>query len=322
MYRCYIIMSVLAISGLLVTCASIGSSEALAALRDLNANRLKEALYSDYVIGVHSLRYLGILTGPIGLYYLYLRKGPRVLHLANLLALFVAALIASRMSLLMSAFIFAGIVERRGLAIPRRHWIGLTIVCAMLLVYFNWSRNYWAYTTVWGVTNPLTMAIAETMAYLGAPFQVSIGVANNLEVLPSVSIWECLGAILPTYVENLSGPAWKDMVEAYRAWVDVEPCLTTNSAFAWLVMSGGYTAFPIMGLVSFAAAYLAGHFRGYRNQMALISYLLSYGFAELWRVYLFRAGMLHFLIFSIILSTFVASIRLTPPARRQHWAGS
>jgi biotin transporter BioY len=96
--------------------------------------------------------------------------------------------------------------------------------------------------------------------------------------------------------------------ENYRNYVDVETRLTTNSAFASMYGALGWLAFPIVALTAFAFSVVAGHAANYRNAFFLMAYVISYSFAELWRVYLFNFGILHFLIIVLLIIPIVVAL--------------
>jgi hypothetical protein len=103
------------------------------------------------------------------------------------------------------------------------------------------------------------------------------------------------GYVAPTY----GGPLYVqvDPFEArYRRYVDVEEELLTNSAFADMYSAVGAIAFPLIALVSFIAAGLAGHSFRYASYFVLAAAAILYCFAELWRTYLFNFGVIHFLV--------------------------
>ncbi|HZD48896.1 MAG TPA: hypothetical protein VE178_09125, partial [Silvibacterium sp.] len=110
--------------------------------------------------------------------------------------------------------------------------------------------------------------ISEIVTYLGSPFHVSIGAAQRLDEL------------------TVRGP------ESYRQFIDIEPTLTTNSAFVQLHEKIGYLCWPYIVvacfLMGFAFSWLASFGR---TCLLLPCGAILYGSAELWRLDLFHEGI-------------------------------
>jgi hypothetical protein len=106
--------------------------------------------------------------------------------------------------------------------------------------------------------------------------------------------------LAPTYLSP-AAPDFRLEKESYRDYVDIQKELTTNSVFADLYGPLGLFAFPLIALVSFVAAAFVGHAVRYASFFCLAGYVVVYAFAELWRTYLFNAGIVHFLILVLAL---------------------
>ena len=106
--------------------------------------------------------------------------------------------------------------------------------------------------------------------------------------------------LVPTYVQ----PHYRSVEDAetdYRRYVTIEAILTTNSAFAAMYGSlGTWWAFAIAGIACLVGAAFAGHASRYRSYFFLAVFVISYVFAELWRVYLFNYGIIQFLLLLLI----------------------
>jgi hypothetical protein len=106
--------------------------------------------------------------------------------------------------------------------------------------------------------------------------------------------------LAPTYL----APSYGDVVrleESYRAFVDVAPELLTNSSFAAMYSALGYGSFALIAAVSLVAGGLAGHAWGYTSYFFLVALSVGYAFLELWRLFLFNRGIVHFLILILLL---------------------
>ena len=87
--------------------------------------------------------------------------------------------------------------------------------------------------------------------------------------------------------------------ESYRDYVDIESGLTTNSVLAFMYSAVGLWAFPLIAVVSFVAAAVAGHASRYASLFFLAMLVVGYCFAEVWRAYLFNTGIIHFLLITL-----------------------
>lgn len=106
--------------------------------------------------------------------------------------------------------------------------------------------------------------------------------------------------LAPTYLSPAM-PGFELQKESYRDYVDIENQLTANSVLSQLWGPLGLVAFPLIALVSLVAAIFAGHASRYGSYFFLAGYVTIYCFAELWRTYLFNAGLIHFLILMLVM---------------------
>jgi hypothetical protein len=459
-----------------------------------------------YGPGVQTLRYATILAGGIALYEVCFRSRITRLAVLNLLLLALVAAAASRLSLAMAVLIAVGLAVREREIV---HRIGLRILLLAVLAFaaltaFNYLRNANFYEENYGVRDPLTMNLSESVAYLGAPFQASIAAAGraagqNISAVdeelvpnpggetdtvdwvtydggvpptptvgrvddpgvvtsgkwaltvrmsnpspqpqdkflwvsdraavqvapgdrlllrafvsgpasarspirlgvrrddgsttqdgiaphesgitlrqtgtqrllegeytalddtstiqlaiwkeqigpraapevavddvslvrhstapaPKPPVWRSLMAYLvPTYLQ----PRFRDVEHAeknYRRFVTIEATLTTNSSFAAMYGSlGNGWAYVVIGIACLLGATFAGHASRYRSYVFLGVFVVSYVFAELWRVYLFNYGVIQFLLLLLVLvpigHPYVAAIRDRMRSRGAHDAG-
>jgi hypothetical protein len=111
--------------------------------------------------------------------------------------------------------------------------------------------------------------------------------------------------VVPTYLQ----PHFPDVDAAendFRRYTTLEATLTTNSAFAAMVLAlGTMWAFMVVGFACLVAAAFAGHASRYRSSFFIAVFVVSYAFAELWRVYLFNYGLLEFLLALLVIVPFI-----------------
>ncbi len=105
--------------------------------------------------------------------------------------------------------------------------------------------------------------------------------------------------LTPTYLPFRSEDATRT-ADSYRNVVEIDEGLATNSSFARMVSAIGLPAFALIALVSFLAAVVAGHASRYASYVIVVSVIVAYCFAELWRTYLFMSGLIHFLVLAVV----------------------
>jgi hypothetical protein len=105
--------------------------------------------------------------------------------------------------------------------------------------------------------------------------------------------------VAPTY-SRLDVRDVLDREETYRSYVDIEGNLTTNSVFVSMSQSLSWASLVVMATIAFSAAALAGHASRYSSLFVLTAVVVAYCFAELWRVYLFNAGIVHCLVLALV----------------------
>lgn len=308
----YLMVSVLADFGIVASLLfSVGLQEVIDALTSLQANYIKYALYDNYIIGLNTLRYLTIISGTIGCYKIIVEKKYNLLHFINIICLLFSALISHRLSLIVAAFLFLGLIYKNK---PKINFVKLSILgiaFLSLMLFYNVTRNYLFYIYI-GIESPFEMLITEVITYVGSPFQVSVGVANNFQKFPN-DFYMFIDSILPSYVHSIFGATeWEVFQESYRGFIDVDSTLITNSAFCNLYVLGGWYSYLFIASSSFIFALLAGHFINYDNYVSLVAFVIFYCFSELWRVYMFNTGIIHALLLTLIILGLISGKVKTP----------
>jgi len=241
------------------------------------ANKFHKALYTDYSIGVYSLRYVVILSGGLAIYRIISHISRSFLDILNIVLLLMVAIIASRMSVVFALVIGFGlwVLNVKSVRIRVVRWVLFLAALFVLFAAYNYSRNINYYLAA-GKSNFFSAGASEIMKYLGTPFQGAVATGNEFEQI-----------IL--YPENVS------------RFTGINHSLTTNSALLQLVREHGYYSFLIMFLAVSISSFLMGMFYRQRNNyLILIYFVLLYCFAEIWRVFIFNAGIvMTLLVFSI-----------------------
>lgn len=288
----------------------------LAALQSAQANVLSEALLDGSSIG--TLRYAVTVAAPVGVILAVERKASWVSAALNIVLLLLVVLLSSRLSLIMAIAVFVFLYyHRRPEGKLRLGVAGLgAVLLFVLLAVFNYTRNA-NYYRAFGVDNPLVMNVYQILSYVGAPSQVSVGVADaigNGRFPVDVSAFEALQAVLPTFLQSSKGDKSAALdLSLYAYQVDIAPNLNANSSFADIYARWGWWGLLYTLLTLAFAAVLFQHFRQYRSVVAVMSGVVAYGFLEYWRGYLFNTGNIVFLVLIVALSAFAARILTGPP---------
>ncbi|GAB2736870.1 hypothetical protein [Nocardioides pakistanensis] len=282
------------------------------AVRERSFNAVREAV--PMTAGVATLRYATIASGAIATHRLVVLRERRSVHWLNLGLLVGSVLVASRLSLVMSALLFVGLLVLRREGSLARHKKGLVlavVLALMVLGYANYVRNANYYESVRGTRNPAAMLASEAVAYIGTPTQAAIGTAN-------AGAWQfpALGAgdvtrgledlMLPSFLGDAPDGETNRRLNWYRGSVSVEASLSTNSALAAVYGLLGGWSFPAMTFVVALAGFLMGHLSRYSSYMALGSFVIGYCFAELWRISLFNEGIVWFLLIALLGACLIA----------------
>lgn len=280
------------------------------AVRHHTFNELRKTV--PYSSGPATLRYASMVSGAIAIHRLVWLRKFAVVHVLNVFLLLATAALASRLSLVLAAVLTLALAARSGGRLSRRSVIVLLAAVFVALTALNYTRNANFYSTRYHVTNPIVMNLYESLAYLGAPMQASIGVVNHDSEFPprssDVGVESMLFNGLPTYV-HASGETAVASASEYRDVVEVDPSLSTNSAFAAMYPPMGLAAFGFIAFASFLAAALAGHASAYRNVFYLVAAIVAYTFAELWRIFLMNFGVTHALVLAFLLLPALRALR-------------
>lgn len=293
------------------------------AFQSQQLNLVKEAVPNTP--GLSTLRYASILGGAIALHRLVILRQPGRLHLLNLVLLGMNVLVASRLALIMTLVLFAGLwavrrpgPEARTRRVSKVRVTVLVIVALGLLVEANYLRNANYYRTFYGVTSPIAMAAGEAVTYVGTPTQVAISVGRDTTVKPDAS--DLVGGverqIVPSFFTSVESAAQSN-AGWYRGTVSVDNGLTTNSALVQMYgQLGLIPSFILMLVVASVAGWLMGHFSRYRSYMALGAFVAGYCFVELWRTYLFAEGIVWFLVLTLGFACWQGRPRVSTASRR------
>lgn len=284
-YTVYVTFKVLGVSGFIYSVVTF------------TTNKIAEAIYQDYSVGIFSLRYVTIITFGWALYRLIILKKFKFIDLINLVTfIFYIAFFGRRLQLVCSILVFLALANRyqsllKKVKLSRIIWLmlfGFIMISVATLL-----RNYGSYANM-GYSNPLAAVLTNILSYLAAPFQVSLGVGNNiLDAFSKVD---------------------------YRNYTDVDTTLTANSAFAELAISEGLKAISKLLIWSLLFGFLSGWlFKNKENYTYTAYPIVLYAFAELWRIDLFSKGIFYTLlivsigvpaVYSLIMFAFASGKRL------------
>lgn len=225
------------------------------------ANVLKEYLYSDYQIGLASLRYVSSLSGGVAIYLIVFRRGYFLLSAANIVVLLLSALVSMRLSLITALLVFLVLYARFDERIGKLKIALLGVLVLTLLVFANQSRNSNFYRDI-GLAGPLQAAAAEAATYVASPTQ---------------------GALATVRAVATQSPI---------ATPGISPELTTNSALLEVFTEVGSFGVAYLGitLLVFSCIYFLV-FRSGDFALVAGAGAWGYAFAEVWRVHLFYRGI-------------------------------
>ncbi|WIB60764.1 hypothetical protein DEJ13_02730 [Curtobacterium sp. MCLR17_007] len=311
----YRIVSLFAVVGVLGAYYLISRETSIVtALSSDQANLLSESLLDGSSIG--TLRYAVTVAAPVGVILAIERKSSWWSAGVNIVLLLSVVLLSSRLSLVMATAVFVFLYyQRRPL---NRLRISVTVlgglVMFLVLAVFNYTRNANYYRS-FGVDNPLAMNVYQVLSYVGAPSQVSIGVADAIaggRFPVSVSALDALQAVIPTFLQATKGDKSAAVdLGLYAYQVDIAPNLNANSSFADVYAQWGWWGLGYTVIVLGFAAVLFQHFRHYQSVVASMSAIIGYGFLEYWRGYLFNTGNIVFLVLIVAIAAWVARLGAT-----------
>jgi hypothetical protein len=273
---------------LLVMFTQIGINEFIDLLMRGEGNRVRESLYSDYSIGIVSLRYVACASFALALFRVIQMGSRGWIEFFNLILLVVTSFVAGRLAILCTAIMFGFIYfsydsrdSRRAPRIKIGQWLAMGGAAVLLLNVMSYSRNANFYEEL-GQGGFWESGFSEAVAYLGSPVQVSVSVAN--------------------FMANFGYPA------DYRDYTDIEQNLTTNSAFADIFSVSGYSGLVDFALRVFFWSLTLGYLARYsETYFAVPAGSIMYAFAEIWRIDMFSQGF----FLTILLSTVAVPLALS-----------
>lgn len=290
------------------------STSIVAAISSDQVNLLSQSLLDGSSVG--TLRYAVTVAAPVGLVLAIERRASWLSAGVNVLLLLSVVLLSSRLSLIMATAIFVFLYfHRRPDGKLRVAVLGAGGAALFgLLAVFNYTRNAGYYRS-FGVDNPVMMNVYQILSYVGAPSQVSVGVADAIaggRFPVSGSAIGSLQAVIPTFLQSSKGDKSAALdLGLYAYQVDIAPNLNANSSFADVYAQWGWWGLFYTLVVLGIAAALFQHFRQYQSVVAVMAGVVGYGFLEYWRGYLFNTGNIVFLVLLVAVAAWGAQI-LTP----------
>jgi hypothetical protein len=306
--RYFVSVTAVAALGILYTIYQVGGPASIvSSLASQSGNDVSNAM--SQTAGGQTLRFATILAAPIGIYLWRQKVIPFFYMLIAVGLLLTSAMISSRLSLLMSGFVYLAIWARsrpvpvRGAGTAAKQ-IGIVVTILVigvgLLTAMNYFRNANYYREA-GVTNPLIMNLYQMGAYLTVPAQVSLGVSTAI----MDSNWQNPGdpitssdAVKPTFLQFkkiTKDNSWKDANEYHYA-VHFEPNFFTNSVFADTYADFGMWGWLYTFLIYGFAGFLFARLIRYGPVIAGSGGVIAYCFSEIWRIQILSYGIVIFLM--------------------------
>jgi hypothetical protein len=303
----YVFLSILGIAGTAYSYAYVLAKSPHAVSQAFLHHHFNAVRYVlPYSSGPQTLRYATSLAGAIALFELG-RRNFRALHFVNVLVLLLAAAIASRASLIISAIVVAGLAARH-LHTARVHTrrvvgtllLGL-VVLFLALSLLSYSRDADFYRG-YHVHDPLVMNVDAIVRYVGIPFQAALAVSNHVTKWPTAPASAGPGIrvfLLPSYAsKNVAASVGRGETR-YEKIVAIPASQTTNSVLALSYGVFGVLAFAVLGFAVLVACVIAGHASRYRSYVFLAGLVVAYCLAEWWRTYVLNQGIVQFLIIAL-----------------------
>lgn len=270
-------------------------------------NDLKESIGG--VAGIATLRYTAAISAPVAMYVWKYSGGRLSLAVWNILLLVASALFSSRLSMIMAVVVLIFLVFRLRGEIRFR---AVPVVTSAALVFaaltvFNYFRNAQYYLAS-GVSDPVSMNFYQIAAYLGAPFQVSLGVANGIMNRGYSTSSDPISSallIVPTFLRPEGEGTGQAAARSISQVVQVASSLTTNSAFANVFATYGWWGLGYILMTMFVAGWLFGYISHFRSIVVVAGAVVAYSLAEMWRIFLFPQGLVVYLLLAILIATAV-----------------
>jgi hypothetical protein len=271
------------------------------------------------------LRYTTAVAAPIGLYLWRRGRSSGLLALWNVLLLVANALFSSRLALMLALVVYLVLLAclRKDAKVRLRTILMITVLSFAILTLLNSMRNADYYSEA-GVLDPVQMNMYQVLTYLGTPFQVSIGSAPAMltgRFPDNGNAWSALEVLVPTFLGGNRDGLSASGAGRYGYQVDVNPALTTNSAFADTFSAFGWWGllYVLVGLG--VAGILYGHASQYKSVVVAVAGVMGYGIAEVWRIYLFNQGITVYIAIAVTASACVvaATVRLPRAPATTNW---
>lgn len=308
----YAILTVIALVGVVAAYVMVGSQTSiLETLRGSQANLLSVALADGSSLA--TLRYVTIPATALAVYLLLKRRIRIPSVLLNLALLGANALLTSRLALIMSVAMLAFLWfnDDRSRRLRLRVLAVVFLVLFAALTWFNYTRNANFYRAL-GVENPILMNLYQIAAYVGAPSQVAIGVADAIADkgfgVP-VPFDQALALITPSFLSADRSDKSAALDPAlYGYHVDIAPNLNANSAFADVFAHYGYWGWLLFFMTLFTSGLVFGMSIRYQSSLAIFAAVIAYCYLEIWRAFLFSQGLILFMMLSLVAALVLAAI--------------
>ena len=287
-WTCWILLSLVGVACSLVKVAgALGISGCIRTVATFNANGLKAALYTDYSMGILSLRYIVILAAGIAIFRYLAFREVSLRTIASLGLLMIVAVMSSRLSLIWAIVIgvttyVLGQGDFTKRKIPAREVLTFVGVFIVLVGALTISRTYGYYRDRGAET--FTAAIGtEFQRYLAAPFQGSIDAVN-----------------------------YPDRRARLQQIAGIDEGLTTNSAFLEMAVMMGKWNVLSLGAVLFWSGLVCGVLHRFRSSYFIVLFgVLQSCHLEIWRIVMFPKGITFTLVFaSIVVPLFFSAFTL------------
>lgn len=286
--KSYLILTLITSLGMFFTIQKIFNSIDLNLLKFYilkgQANELKKILYDDYSFGLLSLRYGAIISSSVAFYKIYLRKKIKIIDLLNIFYLLFVTLIASRLSLMAAVITTITIfITNTNLKFKFFKIVISFLILFLILTFYNYSRNSNYYKKKLN-QGAILSNISEIKAYTGSPFQGSISVGENYELI------------------NKNPDNWEN-------YAKIDKWLSTNSSLLETYKKYNFFTFIIIPMKLFFISLIMGAFYRKKNTYLILSYSsYLYGYFEFWRLYFFDKGICQTLVVIPILVIVINNI--------------
>jgi hypothetical protein len=256
--------------------SAMGISGCIRTIATFNANAFKGELYTEYNIGLLSLRYIAILSAAVAIYRYLAHREVSVRSVVSMILLGIVALISSRLSLLWAVIIgvscYAAVPpSTSAVRITRKEIVVGSLLLLGAVSALTISRTYMFYQEH-GAESVFSAVGSEFQRYLAAPFHGSILAVNR----------PLYGAAL----SKLGG---------------IDTGLTTNSALLELAILVGRWNVLGLGAIVFASSFGCGVIKQLSTTYLVVLFGVLQGcHFEIWRLLMFQRGITLTLLATII----------------------